>query len=178
MVKFKDVVHLYLGCKVVQREKIFGNLVSVTIGYDEGLKLKTWYLNIRHKDTGVVSPEFINYIKPILRPLSDMNMAERMNVVNPMVFDLIENGYGSEQHPLIQSAELTKYLLEQNFDLFKLIENGFAIDKTEIRIKNAYTNEYIGSIFDISIPDPDTDDEDFVRFNSIVEDWLTDNYYN
>ena len=47
-----------------------------------------------------------------------------------------------------------------------------------IEIKNAYTNEYIGSIFDISIPDPDADDEDFVRFNSIVEDWLTDNYYN
>lgn len=66
--------------------------------------------------------------KPILRPLSDMTEEEQGNFSFEQLIDLedtpIEQIYFNNKQIL--------FLLSKSFDLFNLIENVFAIDKTTI----------------------------------------------
>lgn len=44
-----------------------------------------------------------------------------------------------------------------------------------VEVKNALTQEYIGSIIGIHVPDIDADDEEITAFEKKVIDWLVDN---
>lgn len=139
-VKFKDVAHLYLGCKIVDSmtgEKYFlhtacmefsvfnpdGRNISYPILQQEG-KAITIRMNEKHK--------------PILRPLSDMTEEERecCDKQGSKGWHIIAKGEpigtnGSFEKVGLavfhrQSFEVA-YLLSRHFDLFGLIESGEAI---------------------------------------------------
>lgn len=114
--EFKDVAHLYLGCKLKCSQVFYpesnskdkdGNLIlSPSLFADFGEKTFS-----------------IGYFKPILRPLSDMKEDEE---------DAWTDLYVSSQDNRIKAANRTLFLLQQGFDLFGLIESGQAIDATKL----------------------------------------------
>lgn len=119
MVQFKDVAHLYIGCKLSHKWSSTEERNFVTLGTDR-LRLGT--------DDWV----------PILRPLSDMTEEEY-----EATKDADDNAFhelstpenckhecGKEYMKLTWNigAYITAYLLSRHFDLFGLIESGQAID--------------------------------------------------
>ena len=112
MIKFKDVAHLYLGCKIETEEGI-GTLDEISTEKSD--------------DTTITSYDLVNaYLKydefkPILRPLSDMHEDEAKEAFV---------AYHDEDNHHEGSAKKTRYLLSRRFDLFGLIENGEAITLT------------------------------------------------
>lgn len=64
-------------------------------------------------------------VKPILRPLSDMTEEES----NEVQCAVDKNGIGF--YPT-EHAEIVRYLLSLQFDLFGWIDAGLAIDKTKL----------------------------------------------
>jgi hypothetical protein len=109
----KDYLHLYLGCQfeytIIMADKTL--LKQEGVFYLDYQFLYKW------------SVDYIK-IKPILRPLSDMTDKEYQEV---SYLHLPVKEFGEYQF----SAEMYKYLLSKHFDLFGLIEAGFAIDKTK-----------------------------------------------
>ena len=65
-------------------------------------------------------------IKPILRPLSDMTVAEKNNYI----WDTIPE-YTDFQGLVKHISPVFLWLMRQHFDLFGWIEAGLAIDKTK-----------------------------------------------
>lgn len=129
--KIEDYLHLYLGCEIS---------VNGTGGYKLiGLKPDIWniaafeVLNViaEHDHFGeetfdIAEAEGIHSddIKLILRPLSDMTEHEA---------EFQSQAAWDGKPTIIMNAEITKYLLSCSFDLFNLIENNLAIDKTQIK---------------------------------------------
>jgi hypothetical protein len=119
----KDYLHLYLGGKCMWR--VFGNNEWEEAGVD----LKILY---RLYDNQPFE------LKPILRPLGDINENERMEIMDAA--DVYYSEYiilalknkTTYKIDLKQSFELSKYLLSKHFDLFGLIDAGLAIDKTTL----------------------------------------------
>lgn len=72
--------------------------------------------------------EYYAFIKPVLRPLSDITHEEMGHIVD-MSSGLIPNDYDTLRRI---AAEETVYLLRRGFDLFRLIESDLAIDKTKL----------------------------------------------
>lgn len=105
MAKFKDVCHLYLGCKMMEQNGKHSILDARFIGWIKA---------------GVVPAEMA-FDKPILRPLSSMTEQE-----NKDLFDgnFVDDG-------LFTPHEFIK-LLSARFDLFGLIESNEAIDATTV----------------------------------------------
>lgn len=114
----KDYLHLYLGCEVqVQSESEKGKIKILACV--EPVSNKAW--------TESGNTHYIDLIKPILRPLSDMTEEEKREA------DLVRgNGDGCDNYAVPEAYEF-KYLLSKHFDLFGLIEAGLAIDKTTIK---------------------------------------------
>lgn len=118
---FKDVAHLYIGCKMIDVET---NEIGVLTHVD-------------NTQTISVNDE-IDYhpyeSKPALRPLSDMTDVE-LNKCGNMICDFSKyprlskhewsDFYDGFLHPL-----QFHYLISHHFDLFGLIESGEAIDAT------------------------------------------------
>lgn len=79
------------------------------------------------------------WCKPILRPLSDMTDDEYMEVGNILCTSQGEQAIKqliADATYMIHiqfSFELTFYLLKQGFDIFNLIPEGIALDKTLIK---------------------------------------------
>lgn len=112
--KFKDVAHLYLGCKII----------------NEALDGK--YYN---KNEGVLNLVELNEVissdgvwKPLLRPLSDITEEEDKHRAKIWVDNC-------EKSIAFTEALRTNYLLKQGFDLFNLHESGECLyrnDKGEL----------------------------------------------
>ena len=123
--KFKDVMHLYVGCTV--------QLIKDEWGYKRPSNIN-WLL------------EYIPYLKhrepiPYLYPLSAMTEEQAKNVgFDPTIVDL--QIYLSEymlNNPIITATEF-KYLLDNHFDIYDLISQGEAIDVTTLET-NPYQQE-------------------------------------
>jgi hypothetical protein len=69
----------------------------------------------------------VRHCQPILRPLSDMTEEERDE--RSEFIDRIEKPGNSIE----VDAKLTKFLIGKQFDVFRWIEKGLAIDKTKIK---------------------------------------------
>lgn len=123
--EFKDVAHLYLGCKAEVELKSDSNL-----GYEDGINtldgiMVDWLREFK-------------YVKPILRPLSDMSNEEIKELQEmgyslsfPLQRILDENG-DELRMDVFDLAELTLWLTSKSFDICNLIESGQAIDKTTL----------------------------------------------
>jgi hypothetical protein len=118
MNKIEDYLHLYIGhsCSV--------NGLDATIirGSELGLHRNVIAV-IESKDKTGCTVRRIDpcYVKPILRPLSDMTEEEKSKISKSTVNKVF--------YP-----EEFLYLLKQGFDLFGLIESGLAITKTPAAI--------------------------------------------
>lgn len=117
MKDIKDYLHFYLGCEAVtvksKPEIITGHIIDLVNG------------NFYHA-------------KPILRPLSDMTEDELQECGN-LVYDFSDDksGLGLNDHrwedfQTLLCAEQFHWLIKRHFDLFDLITDGLAIDKTKL----------------------------------------------
>ena len=101
--EIKDYLHLYLGC----------------IGRgDSGAAIFLSADTLSKINRGDIS------FRPILRNLSDMTTEELELFADLNIKSDYKNVYEKQ-------AEITRFLLSQEFDLFGLIEAGLAIDKTK-----------------------------------------------
>jgi hypothetical protein len=139
MKKIEDYLHLYLGCecefKTVETQKLFSRKL---IGIDVDYLFQPAY------DRNPV----YEYIKPILRPLSDMTEEEAVKVSiaywgtekprlheyagKQLVRNFNNDVYKHHWEYPEKLPEIIRILLSQGFDLFGLIESGLAIDSTTL----------------------------------------------
>lgn len=143
MKDIKDYLHFYIGCK------------AEFLGYK-----KTWTGDITIFTIMAMADGELGYVKPILRPLSDITESEAKELIirdnRQYLVDWIEKGqyeeypdrqdystylsrlhdndecYCSQLLQAIGNFEVWTYLLSKGFDLFGLIESGLAIDKTKM----------------------------------------------
>lgn len=109
--ELKDYLHLYLGCNIQLQDGTIDTLKCI----DSVIE----YVNF-----GYGNAKEIHTVKPILRPLSDMNAKDWANVA-------LMTDEGGEEEVLSATGQMAKYLLSQHFDLFGLIDAGLAIEKTK-----------------------------------------------
>lgn len=110
--KFKDVAHLYIGCKIDSSLK--GTLLD-----------GKWYQRIMGDECDAL---------PILYPLSAMTKKQMAELKSKRI-ELSFNTQFLTFH--FDSPESLKYLLDNHFDIYNLIESGEAIDVTTLE-KNPY----------------------------------------
>jgi hypothetical protein len=124
-IEFKDVAHLYLGCKVVYNDREY-----YLEGFHKyGLDYSGRWIYIMN-DADDATTVGIKDIKPLLRPLSSMTDKELRQIEKLLPSDdSIDDDDAVEM--LKSTGVLAKKLLEMNFDLFGLIENNQAIDATK-----------------------------------------------
>jgi hypothetical protein len=130
-IKFKDVAHLYVGCKMKsswdehpQEETLIGTFGpgKLIYKYDQDMSDIIESSDLNH-------PE--NHDKPILRKISSMTRSEAIWIYSN--FTLNEPKY-TRRFPvnlvlkMMQNSRVFLWLLGRRFDLFNLIENGEAID--------------------------------------------------
>ncbi len=131
--ELKDYLHLYLGCEAQFKYTMRENDFELRIG-----KIIALYKNgivdacdLRTNHNGIV---YHNYkqdiIKPILRPLSDMTEDERNQFESSKVF--VKATPVHQVGNMQWTPETFKYLLSIGIDLFGLINDGLAIDKTTL----------------------------------------------
>jgi hypothetical protein len=119
MKKIEDYLHLYIGQKCLV-DGTHGRLNSVSS--IDGTAIVTFGINGPEQDNTF----FIDDVQLILRPLADMKEEEFKELLwNPAY---------------IHSARIESYtpkeflyLLKQGLDLFELIPNNLAIDKTKMK---------------------------------------------
>lgn len=114
MKNIKDYLHLYVGCE------------AQYYGYHQ-----QWRgINNAFTLMGVNDEEFT--VKLILRPLSDMTEEEKESC--EMVYMRMQEMADEEGHVCDAEmwAETTRWLVSKGFDVFQLIEEGLAIDKTTL----------------------------------------------
>lgn len=133
MIKLKDVIHLYIGCSVQFNEPddTENELIGVVIHE----------CHLHNKTHNMYGSCDISKLKPVLRPLSDMNDTECDEVgcdIQDGEYDkgtitsdcIIAGTYHVKS--IRGSAEAIMWLLRNHFDIFGLIESGQAIDATKI----------------------------------------------
>lgn len=108
-VELKDVLHFYVGCRIVYSDEPQNQNHKLTL---EVLAKKM----------------FGHSIKPILRPLSDMTELESNYLA--CIFPMPNNHNWNREKWNMQEF---LYLLKQGFDLFGLIESEQAFDKTKVK---------------------------------------------
>lgn len=126
MIKIEDYLHLYIGCEVLCPE----NNEKYTL---TGVDGNTVYL--MHTEGGAET--IMEYIKLLLRPLSDMTEDEmeymgitlKQGTMN-IQYMRYSNKFGDYEYT--PSAEAFRWMLSKGFDLFGLIESGLAIEKTKV----------------------------------------------
>lgn len=118
--EIKDYLHLYLGCECL------ANVPNIEV--------KQWLI-IDGDFIGYKGKNYFTNIQPILRKLSDMT-EEEMNECGNLIYDFSDD---EELNRWKWSdfdfgcAEQFHYLLSKHFDLFNLIPEGLAIDKTTFK---------------------------------------------
>lgn len=127
--ELKDYLHLYLGCEVLTNEGK-GILIAV-FNQDDGVISELVSLS----DGG--DPDSIEWVKPILRLLSDMTEDEFYEFKKLADNDASELAYIENvvniHTTLFHEFEATRYLLSKGFDIFSLIPAGLAINKTTLK---------------------------------------------
>lgn len=118
MKKIEDYLHLYIGCDTNR-----GMLIGLT-----GSKAFVWRGETRiYGESAIVL---------FLRPLSDMT-EEEMQECGNMIYDFSDdpelNTWEWQYFQIGLAPEQLYYLLKKGFDLFNLIPEGLAIDKTKIK---------------------------------------------
>lgn len=140
MKEIKDYLHLYLGCECLQPFKDKGKTHVISI-HTNGL------VQVAHS-TGSQDFWNIEYIKPILRPLSDMKKEEWQEVWGviggtPHLYEYgidevkegLSKGDWSESGIVMDYYTMScvlNYFRKINIDCDDLIPSGLAIDKTTI----------------------------------------------
>jgi len=109
---FKDVAHLYVGCKMIEISGEIGTLTSV------------------HSDYTISVNADIDYYpydsKPLLRPISLITEEQKNEVA--ALYKIDKWGRQTPQ----SMADVIIYITKKGFDLFNLIESGEALDITTI----------------------------------------------
>lgn len=156
--ELKDYLHLYLGCEVLDDQKVKRTLRSVNIESDT---CALTYNDIGEKEEG------IDIVTPILRDLASMTDEEMLDIAKmhndkaewkiidgkPMgrinigiqecldidsemvlVHEIKNNIFDQESEggyyrASLNNNEYIRYLLSKHFDLFGLIEEGLAVTK-------------------------------------------------
>jgi len=117
----KDYLHLYLGCG------IWSDAIQEHVGTLYGIFGNKIHLKVR----GVDYTPTIGQYKPILRQLSDITEEEKNWFGwDRETWDYTINKMSYKTYHF-HGDELL-YLLSKHFDLFGLIDNGLAIDKTKL----------------------------------------------
>lgn len=131
MTKFKDVAHLYLGCEVKspfmgKNQKLCGvSKILMPEGHYELDPVIEFNCNGRYE----VRPTIWGGVKPLLRPLGSMTKDEKVEYAQQRHK---YNTGNPASHITTDWAYKVCWLIEHHFDLFSLIPNGEAIDKTKI----------------------------------------------
>lgn len=156
--ELKDVIHFYQGCEVRYRHKVRSGLINLhenvatwTLGCvhywpdnpEEELSVNVW-------NKGMIENAGLSQITPLLRPLSSMNREEIIHLFYLKGFDYrevatrtgIDDGFIqieylcagerlSDYHvaPFFNPDQFA-YLVKLGIDIFNLIPEGKAIDKT------------------------------------------------
>lgn len=118
----KDYLHLYLGCPIA--------IPSVADIEDwDGYTLHEINTDgmcaVLHNEFGITFHE-VEDIKPLLRPLSDMSVEEKLEIKVPIAEICLE--FMSKEW----APKQVVFLLSKGFDLFGLIDAGLALDKTKL----------------------------------------------
>ncbi len=132
--KFKDVAHLYLGCKgratYNAKNENTGDVISVglstlrrleSVGIQGDRRILMW----------VGGNLAAHKTEPILRRLQDMTEEERQEVIT--LGTAFWNGKDEIRAACYKAnASVTAYLTSRSFDLFGFIDSGEAVDSTKI----------------------------------------------
>lgn len=154
--EIQNYLYLYLGCECKIENPTINSITKILGGFDDEGEYKILYKNEQYTDA--VEWHSISRIKPILRPLSDMQIKEAAEYadfyqnspipdectieVKPKekwVHISITSPSGDSGislfpgNPNGERVEAFRYLLSKHFDIFGLIEAGLAIDKTKIK---------------------------------------------
>jgi hypothetical protein len=121
VIKWEDVAHLYLGCKVMHN----GNVVEF-----KRIDLTELMAAV---DYGVMGPEYMGCevyeLKPILRPISSITKMDKEEAGMSLTEE--EDNSISFHFPWYGML----VLLRKQFDLFGLIKSGQAIDSTTLNLE-------------------------------------------
>lgn len=129
--ELKNYLHLYLQAGIkCQRMGEEGEAVMTGISYDDTQKI--WWVYFENEESGYA---VLEDVFPLLRPLDSMTEEEKKELINISSkacteFKGIAVYDKSATHSGYISGAETVYLLSKHFDLFSLIENNLAIDKT------------------------------------------------
>lgn len=136
----KDYLHLYLGCDIdnnVQGQYVHPyGCVKIDELTPENYATVMGVMNNEERNFKKFGDDKIHYCKPILRPLSDMTEEEflEFKVLADEDFDkMIRIPSVAIKTRISHKFEATRFLLSKGFDLFNLIPEGLAIDKTKIK---------------------------------------------
>lgn len=121
----KEVLHLYLGCEIIDFAQCHGTLSGIHGEYGPEVAYGT-----------SEEPEYpgIENIKLILRRLSDMSEEEKLTIYgmgfthNKSGLQILHPG----KWPTFKPSQF-RYLLSIGVDLFNLIDSGQAIDKKTLK---------------------------------------------
>lgn len=132
--KISDYLHLYLGCECFNHLRLLG--VEGNAAY------------VSHPATGRMVKD-INYLKPILRPLSDITDIHIEKIWDELGFNkkyespaypkmtkksFLEKVFNGHQNISFKKfVVLINFLRENEYDCDNLIEAGLAIDKTKLQ---------------------------------------------
>lgn len=127
--KLKEVIHLYLGCEVMINDARLENRIDTLD-----------YLNSGGDCGGHEQEWEVKNCQLILRPLSDMTEAEKLQLAaferlwsHENILPTIKVGHLVQLHYSEKGAQITRWLLERQFDLFGLIPSGEAINKSTLQ---------------------------------------------
>jgi hypothetical protein len=126
--KIEDYLHLYLGCEVKVLDidgQTFTDKVESVHDNKSGKGFSIYEFGDCPFDN---HEEYYQRIMPILRPLSDMTEEERIEC---KAESTVRFAAHSMQYEKLEPDQFIK-LLSKGFDLFNLIPEGLAIDKTSL----------------------------------------------
>lgn len=124
-----DYIHLYLGCEILFDNKIW------TLDKVGGRTCKLIRVDQFNKFIEIYPSQG----KLILRPISDMTndeWKEFEDILGKDFSKMIVIDSASKEDSFVRICHTfngTAYMLSKQFDLFGLIDAGFAIDKTKIK---------------------------------------------
>lgn len=129
----ENYVSLYVGCELLLQEGIGINLglYYPDVWSKEG-RIESNGINVYFTESSVKGKVYamnFNQCKLSLRPLSDITEHE----MSELKWDKqeLEHAISQKRNPNFYNTEFL-YLLQKGFDLFGLIEEGIAVDKTTL----------------------------------------------
>lgn len=133
--ELKDYLHLYLECECMAGQQK-GVLTEIRPTFVEHECVLSYTIDDEESGFyGEDTEEDYTYtdIKPILRPLSDMTEDEKQEYdrLSGVVYYL-SNKFHDQ---VATDAHITQWLLSKRFDLFRLIDEGLALDATLLKVK-------------------------------------------